>query len=608
MTGLTKGLALNIDSGNDNYLMTSGADEAFAGETEFTLEVSFSVDSEGSNFTPIVSYAAPGQANEFLIGAHNGEDTLAVFFKGQKLSTTIQKSDVFDGETHTVSVVRDASDGSIDVYVDGELGHSLDGVKTGQTLNGDGMLVVGQEQDSVGGGFVTNQVFSGEVNELRIFDEARTSDDIADNAGAPMSGDEAGLAAHWDFGAYADGGVADTTGGGADMTVGSVSGSGWVAGAGPQVVGGVTENVTGAVIGNVSVTDANSVDAHTITVDDSRFEVVDGQLKLKDGVSLDYETASSVALEITATDSEGASVSKSFALDVLNVDDADIVAGGDNADTLDGGIDNDTMTGGGGDDVFLGGDGADDMDGGDGIDTVDYSESSEGVEIYFGSSQTSSAAPTKADAGTVVGGDGDGDTITNIENAVTTDHDDFVYGGGEGNTVELRDGDDTFDNISANSGDDDVDGGLGDDSIKTGGGDDILHGGEGDDFLDGEQDDDTLYGGAGDDRMEGGDGGDVFTGGAGDDNMKGEVGDDLFLIGVGDGKDTVDGGAGWTDTVRLDDDGSVAGDWVVTVDGGDTYTLDTDSGFLDLGADASGVITFDDGTEIDFSGIEHVEW
>ncbi|MEN2981042.1 Ig-like domain-containing protein, partial [Tistrella sp. 25B02-3] len=50
----------------------------------------------------------------------------------------------------------------------------------------------------------------------------------------------------------------------------------------------VAENAAGAVIGTVTASDPDG-DALSVTVDDARFEVVGGQLKLRDGISLDHE-------------------------------------------------------------------------------------------------------------------------------------------------------------------------------------------------------------------------------------------------------------------------------------------------------------------------------
>ncbi|MEN2991920.1 cadherin repeat domain-containing protein, partial [Tistrella sp. BH-R2-4] len=64
----------------------------------------------------------------------------------------------------------------------------------------------------------------------------------------------------------------------------------------------VAENNPGAVIGTVTSGDVDAGDTVELTVDDARFEIVDGVLKLRDGVSLDFETEATVDLVITATD------------------------------------------------------------------------------------------------------------------------------------------------------------------------------------------------------------------------------------------------------------------------------------------------------------------
>ncbi len=50
-----------------------------------------------------------------------------------------------------------------------------------------------------------------------------------------------------------------------------------------------------------------------------RFEVVNGVLKLKDGVSLDYETATSYTVTVQASDGHGGLKEKTFTINVQNV-------------------------------------------------------------------------------------------------------------------------------------------------------------------------------------------------------------------------------------------------------------------------------------------------
>ncbi|MFN3259692.1 MAG: hypothetical protein ACE37J_03945 [Pikeienuella sp.] len=83
----------------------------------------------------------------------------------------------------------------------------------------------------------------------------------------------------------------------------------------------VDENAAGAVIGTVTVVDPDDGDAHTLSVSDARFEVVGGQLKLKDGVSLDHEAEPTVSVTVTATDSGGLSKVQSFDIAVSDLNE-----------------------------------------------------------------------------------------------------------------------------------------------------------------------------------------------------------------------------------------------------------------------------------------------
>lgn len=80
----------------------------------------------------------------------------------------------------------------------------------------------------------------------------------------------------------------------------------------------VRERVSDAVIGNLTVSDADASDTHTYTVSDSRFQVVGQQLKLKNNASL-LASGGSIALQITATDSGNPplSVTRDYVLTVL---------------------------------------------------------------------------------------------------------------------------------------------------------------------------------------------------------------------------------------------------------------------------------------------------
>ena len=131
--------------------------------------------------------------------------------------------------------------------------------------------------------------------------------------------------------------------------------------------------------------------------------------------------------------------------------------------------------------------------------------------------------------------------------------------------------------------------------------------------LNGGDGNDSLYGNVGDDTLDGGTGDDILNGGMGNDVLIGGDGNDIFIFEQGGGSDSVDGGAGgsWTDTISLEYDVAGASDpsspWVVEVDGAEV-DYDVNEGLLELGTDVSGVIRFDDGSQLTFDNIENIEW
>jgi VCBS repeat-containing protein len=86
----------------------------------------------------------------------------------------------------------------------------------------------------------------------------------------------------------------------------------------------VDENAAGAVIGTLTTTDADAGDTFTYSVDDGRFEVVNGELKLAAGQSLDFESEQTVTVQVTSTDSSNASITEQFVINVNDVNEAPV--------------------------------------------------------------------------------------------------------------------------------------------------------------------------------------------------------------------------------------------------------------------------------------------
>ena len=210
--------------------------------------------------------------------------------------------------------------------------------------------------------------------------------------------------------------------------------------------------------------------------------------------------------------------------------------------------------------------------------------------------------------------DADGEfSVQDITINVTDDPSDTAVPSGE-----ILYGGSGDDELRGGGGDDTIYGYAGEDEIYGGGGNDVIYGGADRDRLYGDAGDDTIYGGADRDRLYGNAGDDTLAGGSGDDELEGGDGADLFIVLQGQGDDRITGGegGGWTDVIELQDDsggsniGTYGSDWTLSLDSGSIESSNTDpiSGWLDLTADASGTITMEDGTELRFEGIEHIQW
>ena len=354
----------------------------------------------------------------------------------------------------------------------------------------------------------------------------------------------------------------------------------------------VDENADGAIVGTLTATDPDAGDSLSYTVSDARFEVVDGDLKLKDGVTLDHEEAASIDVTVTATDAGGLTTAESFTITVNDVNEPPVNEAPTDIELSNTTIEEDEEG------VVIGTISVVDPD-----DTsFTYAVSDDRFEVVDGQLKLKDDVEVDDDDGPVsidiTATDPAGNSYTETFSLSVTDDDDDDDDDqdedGDGNRGHGND-EDGYDNDNPGrsekraEGDEDTEG-L---TIDGTSGNNTLRGGEGDDTIDGGRGDDVLYG-------EGGD--DVMVGGAGDDVMVGGGGDDLFMIGARDGTDLISGGEG-TDTIQLSD----SGDWTLILDDGSAVEAAGD-GYMALSEESAGTIVFDDGTEVSFDGIEKISW
>ena len=79
-----------------------------------------------------------------------------------------------DGVWHHICLSWERSSGSWKFYKDGEIKQQGTGFKRGHTIRGGGSLVLGQDQDSVGGGYDADQSFKGMLSNVNVWDHKLT--------------------------------------------------------------------------------------------------------------------------------------------------------------------------------------------------------------------------------------------------------------------------------------------------------------------------------------------------------------------------------------------------------------------------------------------------
>ena len=223
----------------------------------------------------------------------------------------------------------------------------------------------------------------------------------------------------------------------------------------------IDENLAGATVTSFTGSDPDQGDhvAYSLSgTDAALFEISGQSVKLLDGVSFDFETKSSYALNLVATDDHGLTTTQALS----------VLVGDVQGETLVGTSGDDRLVAGIGNDTFEGGSGADQLIGGAGSDTALYTHSGAGVSIDL-------------TAGTAHGDEAEGDTVSGIENLTGGDYADTLTGDAADNRLI---------------------GGVGNDTLDGKGGANFLSGGDGDDiFYTTGRGDDTIQGGAGQDTV-----------------------------------------------------------------------------------------------------------
>ncbi|XP_070546514.1 neuronal pentraxin-1-like [Ptychodera flava] len=102
---------------------------------------------------------------------------LYIFVKGKSKSTDLK---VNDGQWHHVCVTWSSNGGNWMYYDNGAPYTSGSGLQSGKCITGGGSIMLGQEQDSVGGGLDPSQALLGRITGFNLWSRALSGDEVAE--------------------------------------------------------------------------------------------------------------------------------------------------------------------------------------------------------------------------------------------------------------------------------------------------------------------------------------------------------------------------------------------------------------------------------------------
>ncbi|KAL0114992.1 hypothetical protein PUN28_010511 [Cardiocondyla obscurior] len=157
-----------IKSGTTDYVAIKGPTRDL-----FQLSVCLWLQSmDIFNYGTVLSYATTFHDNAFTLTDYNG---LVLYVNGEKIVTDIK---INDGNWHFLCVTWESNNGSWRVFIDGIPKDSGVVLAQGTVVRANGSLVIGQEQDRLGGGFSESEAFLGKLGLLDMWDVVLNENDV----------------------------------------------------------------------------------------------------------------------------------------------------------------------------------------------------------------------------------------------------------------------------------------------------------------------------------------------------------------------------------------------------------------------------------------------
>ncbi|XP_012880345.1 PREDICTED: neuronal pentraxin receptor isoform X2 [Dipodomys ordii] len=132
------------------------------------------------------SYSVPGQANEIVL-LEAGHEPLELLINDKVAQLPLSLK---DSNWHHICISWTTRDGLWSAYQDGELRGSGENLAAWHPIKPHGVLILGQEQDTLGGRFDATQAFVGDITQFNLWDHALTPAQVVGlaNCTGPLPG------------------------------------------------------------------------------------------------------------------------------------------------------------------------------------------------------------------------------------------------------------------------------------------------------------------------------------------------------------------------------------------------------------------------------------
>gem|GEM_PF-2680737 len=165
-----RGSGIYLDGGTDSYLIAN----PFNGFPSDTITALFWMETNDTTDTGVpISYASSSTPDDFALMNYQN---LRIYVAGNYRIPGLAFN---DGVWHGIAATWRSTDGNVEIFDNSSLAYT-NTLSEGNTITDGGSFVVGQDQDSVGGGFDASQAFIGTIDEILLFSSVLTASQVQD--------------------------------------------------------------------------------------------------------------------------------------------------------------------------------------------------------------------------------------------------------------------------------------------------------------------------------------------------------------------------------------------------------------------------------------------